>query len=161
MPKSSFQIVKFSRTLFVQACSDNDCANEIDVPNFVEQHFERNKAILAASMLNTHSEIPSQLFVERDNLHNYLVITHSIVDNNTNDDNLLSQTVTTINRVVVDDRYKPYCCTGIVFHDKGVENEIVILRDTDVNLYLIDQQYLEDIETRFFFLQEKISCFMA
>ena len=123
--------------------------NKIDAPNFVAQHLERNKAILAASMLNTHSKIPSQLFDERDNLHNYLVISHTTVNNNTNDDNLLSQTVTTINRVVVDDRYKPYCCTGIVFNDKDVENEIIILRDTGANLYLIDRQCLEDIETRF------------
>ena len=99
-------------------------------------------------MLNTHCKIPSQLFDERENVHNNLVNTHTIVDSNTIYDNLLSQTFTTINRVVVDDRYKPYCCTGIVFNDNGVENEIVILRDTGANLSLIDRQCLENIETR-------------
>ena len=36
-----------------------------------------------------------------------------------------------------------------MFNDKGVENEIVILRDTGANLSQIDRQCLEDIETRF------------
>ena len=51
--KGHFPDRRVQLNAFVQACRDNDCANKIDVPNFVEQHLEWNKAILAASMLNT------------------------------------------------------------------------------------------------------------